>query len=498
MAPPPQQVRIKRKKDEEPVDSLYVQTEQSHKRRRFTDFIFRRVRDEQSVSGEGNGGQLPLPSSTNGKRKILRAVSTQPRTKVPTIQTTLPGDELRDGVNGFGRKKASRNQEGGSAKTNTTIAELKDFNGSPIASPATTATAGRVSSFSSPRRFHLTKFTSTLSPQGPTGIEKRKKGGKSDIAVFVERVSRLKESRSLLDLLVTTAHGHNDELISESKDCAPVSYQDIVPSQKRPNASATERQWRAEQWGQAKSVGASATPPDKTGASIDTDSSLWDYNSLQLAEQLQEVARQESSKQHSSQVSPKNVATTKLKTRPKKPALRYAERHPEESYASRTADPMDLSSDTGDDSDYVYDTYIRQPCEPLIAGKDAYMENAESEDVLQGNFGLLVITDQDQEEWEAFADNDDSDKDWNSEEEDENAEDYYGNDYPEDEVESDDEFGYGAYNYRRGGSDDEEYDNEGDAWSDDGYDLQHPWKRCLVKSDSRSAEITNSVDHNMS
>ena len=37
------------------------------------------------------------------------------------------------------------------------------------------------------------------------------------------------------------------------------------------------------------------------------------------------------------------------------------------------------------------------------------------------------------------------------------AEDYYGNDYPEDEVDSDDEFGRGAYNYRHAASDDEEF-----------------------------------------
>ena len=37
------------------------------------------------------------------------------------------------------------------------------------------------------------------------------------------------------------------------------------------------------------------------------------------------------------------------------------------------------------------------------------------------------------------------------------AEDYYGNDYPEDEVDSEDEFGRGAYNYRHTASDDEEF-----------------------------------------
>ena len=42
------------------------------------------------------------------------------------------------------------------------------------------------------------------------------------------------------------------------------------------------------------------------------------------------------------------------------------------------------------------------------------------------------------------------------------AEDYYGNDYPEDEVNSDDEFGRGAYNYRHAASDDEEF-----GWSDE-------------------------------
>lgn len=45
------------------------------------------------------------------------------------------------------------------------------------------------------------------------------------------------------------------------------------------------------------------------------------------------------------------------------------------------------------------------------------------------------------------------------------AEDYYGNDYPEDEVNSDDEFGRGAYDYRHGASDDEEWGDEDPDWS---------------------------------
>lgn len=40
------------------------------------------------------------------------------------------------------------------------------------------------------------------------------------------------------------------------------------------------------------------------------------------------------------------------------------------------------------------------------------------------------------------------------------AEDNPRNDYPEDEVSSEDEYGYSAYKYRYGASDEEEYDLE--------------------------------------
>ena len=56
---------------------------------------------------------------------------------------------------------------------------------------------------------------------------------------------------------------------------------------------------------------------------------------------------------------------------------------------------------------------------------------------------------------------DESDQEFDTDEDDENAEDYYANDYPEDELDSDDEFGRDPYQRRyRHGSDDEEYDLE--------------------------------------
>lgn len=60
------------------------------------------------------------------------------------------------------------------------------------------------------------------------------------------------------------------------------------------------------------------------------------------------------------------------------------------------------------------------------------------------------------------------------------AENFYGNDYPEDELDSDDEFGMGAYDYRTRTSDDEDYDKDIAHWSDEEEAARHPWKHHVV------------------
>ena len=57
------------------------------------------------------------------------------------------------------------------------------------------------------------------------------------------------------------------------------------------------------------------------------------------------------------------------------------------------------------------------------------------------------------------------------------AEDYYGNDYPEDEVDFDDEFDRDAYKYRNDASDEEEFDEDYDGRSDDEHPRDRLWKR---------------------
>ena len=107
-----------------------------------------------------------------------------------------------------------------------------------------------------------------------------------------------------------------------------------------------------------------------------------------------------------------------------------------------------------DDTDYVYDTYILSPTPHFLATSQT------DSDTQQPKIGYLTIPPQDESLWETYlSDPAPSDQAYDrEEEEDENAEDYYGADYPQDEVASDDEFDRDAYIYRRGGE--EEWDEE--------------------------------------
>ena len=136
------------------------------------------------------------------------------------------------------------------------------------------------------------------------------------------------------------------------------------------------------------------------------------------------------------------------KHKPKAPAKRFAERHPDKAAALAAQDNSTVDGDAMDiDSEYVYDHYVREPVLP-----DAPAPT--------GTVGLLVISEEDADWW----DNEEtSDREFDTDDEDENAEDYYANDYPEDEMSDDDEFDRNLYQSKyRHGSDDEEYNIEDD------------------------------------
>lgn len=71
--------------------------------------------------------------------------------------------------------------------------------------------------------------------------------------------------------------------------------------------------------------------------------------------------------------------------------------------------------------DFVYDTYLRT--KPAMVGfrSNCPMDIDQMNNLASGKVGILVIAEQDEEAWEAYGEEEESDKDWNSEEEDENG-----------------------------------------------------------------------------
>jgi hypothetical protein len=135
------------------------------------------------------------------------------------------------------------------------------------------------------------------------------------------------------------------------------------------------------------------------------------------------------------------------------------------------------------DHDYVYDTYIlsSQPSFPSTSSSMLPSNPSHESTPAGGNIGYIVITDDDAALWDEFLLEESSTNGLNSktldaggdeDDEDENAEDWYGAEYPdEEEVASDDgsdEGGFGGGLRNRGNADDEEWDVRSDVqeWSD--------------------------------
>lgn len=105
-----------------------------------------------------------------------------------------------------------------------------------------------------------------------------------------------------------------------------------------------------------------------------------------------------------------------------------------------------------DPNDFIFETYVRMGHDNL----SSFSTTLEPD-----SYGVLVIDDENEELWKQYLrDEDDEDDEWDSEDGDSNAEDNPRNDYPDEELSEDDEYGTNLYKYRRYGSDDEQYDED--------------------------------------
>lgn len=106
-----------------------------------------------------------------------------------------------------------------------------------------------------------------------------------------------------------------------------------------------------------------------------------------------------------------------IKFQPKPATALREEKRPMTTASEDLPDAQDGESQ----DEYVYDTYLRTK-QPLVGFQsDGPMDIDQLEIATDGKVGVLVIAEEDEAAWEAYGDEEESDKDWNSEEEDENG-----------------------------------------------------------------------------
>ena len=193
-----------------------------------------------------------------------------------------------------------------------------------------------------------------------------------------------------------------------------------LSSRKRPLASNEERRWRNENW--TKPLGT-----DRDNSKLpqvmqnETSTSQLDYQSIALAKMLHQVALQETLSVFDDGFRYPGYTKTKIRPNPSKARLQHNRSTKEKSQQYQSVDRTQTCESK---DEFVYDTFVRtfdQSSAVDFSAPDVYpLDMVDNHKV-----GILVITEQDQPEWDEFGEDEESDRDWNSEEEDENGESYF-------------------------------------------------------------------------
>ncbi|KAI9780930.1 MAG: hypothetical protein M1816_002622 [Peltula sp. TS41687] len=389
---PPHTVRIKRKKDEEPVDSLYIQLEPEQKRRRFSDFVFRRV----WADGEPGVVRAGIPSKPSWEK--------QPGQNISGLNAKRTGDSSAPQSSPVQLDSIPVDEPTSTLPLNTDgVALLPDRHGAarPDAGRRQLSIREAFTSAAMPhvRRFHLAKSAMSL-PHGVVGgVRKLKRTEKTSAALLFEEIkSRAKGCPA------TKGDGDNT-LVEQIHEVG-------LSPRKRPKTKRGEDPWRAQ--GTKGAAARSTTSQEKDPlAKEPVDKGPTEFSELPswaqdlLSVQLRSVALDGGARPQ-----------TPLKVKPTAPSLRYRERHPDSSDEMVDEPRHESGGVPEDETEYVYDTFVREPRQHMLNDE---------------NFGLLVVDVETQSAWEALEDADDSDDGEIDEEEDENSENYYANDYPEEE-----------------------------------------------------------------
>lgn len=192
----------------------------------------------------------------------------------------------------------------------------------------------------------------------------------------------------------------------------------LKPGQ-RSSASLEKQKPRDDSGVKPATIRNSTLQKPKLSQSASTPSNEWDYESMALAEELHQIALEETAKYAETQND--KCYSKRLKFKPKPPKERLRGHQPTEHNPSGD-DAMDgVQYSESENEEFVYDTYVRKLDQATNSPDTSTLEIDEMEAANNRSIGIIVIGEHEQEIWETFGEEDESNKDWNSEEEDENG-----------------------------------------------------------------------------
>ncbi|KAF4783184.1 hypothetical protein HER10_EVM0007101 [Colletotrichum scovillei] len=437
MSAPPQLIHIKRKRGDEDAPVTYLQLEPGSKRH---------------LAGSSWVYQRRLAKASARSAAAAAAAQHPSQPSIPVIQTSKPGDEISSPH----RPPHSSSHALPTGKAAAAAAPPRTQLDAQKPLPQTASDPQRPQNpATEPRRFHMSR-SAMSSPGGSTilkagGVSKR---GRYGTAVFVERGKKKSARRA-----ATTSGGTTPTTMTAEGLPADVEMkEDHKPAPKKPLAKrpppsraasgATTGPGTPSGEPQRKPMPGAAPTQDMSKIAADMDQ--WVLHEIGL--NLQAMEQQQPPRSPSAVASPSRF-------KPKAPAKRFAERHPEMVKKLNGGDEaMTEASDDEDESDddYVIEVYELAPSKPVLA------------EIPPEQIGVLRFDSQ--EDLELFYGNEDDDSDLDDDE-DENAENHYTADYPEDEVDSEDEYDRHAYLFRNANASDEEEFDTRDPYEDDDDDM---------------------------
>ena len=371
-----------------------------HQKRVRSEFVWNRLGSEQLPYKDP---AVPLSQTLNGGRGPPTLEPSDP--KAPTVRATLPGEEYTKGQHG----KSSLSHDLGDAARLRRVPDAKPDVPQKLQRPMPPTRA---------RQFHLTR-NSFLSPshvEAGHGIHKRTRMGKDQLAVLMEgNATRPKHPKNPYQSTMPEDASHREPSIMPLAQTKPAQSQ--TGSLKRPNATAEELKWRARTWNKPANANQmpSKTPESKQDGG--ESASVSDVNSFALAEKLHDFGLQVT--QNRVEDAPAVTTKPKLKFQPKPPTPRSQRQLPRE--VAIQGDVMAMEDDSMNDDEYVYDTYVRAgELSQNVPSKDSQREDAARE-MQPDKVGVFFIEEGDEPIWQEYLEDTEYDKDWDSEDEDENG-----------------------------------------------------------------------------